>query len=146
MNVQEKSGTQTSFALNDINKLTFTSGKMTVSPKTDNNTDFLILDLRYLNFTSTTSISEIKRIGNYGLKLYPNPVSDVLQIGYETGNTESVLVQILDIQGKVLYQQNLPNHAGSNNFIIPVKSLQGGLYLCRLKHGNKLEISRFIKL
>ncbi len=146
LNVGEKSGALTSFALNDLNKLTFTSDKMTVSPKKDNNTDFLILDLRYLNFTSTTSISEINRIGNYGLKLYPNPASEVLQIRYETGNAESVMVQILDIQGKVLYQHYMPNHAGINNFSIPVESLPAGLYLCRLNHGSKHETSRFIKL
>jgi len=146
LNVRDKSGAQTSFALSDLNKLDFTSGKMTVIPKTGNNTDFLILDVRYLNFTSTTSISELNNTGNNDLKLYPNPVKDVLQIGYEAGNVENVLVRILDIQGKVLYQHNLPNQAGINSFFIPVESLRTGLYLCQIKHGNKLEISRFIKL
>lgn len=146
LNIKEKSGIQTSFALNDLNKLVFTSGKMTVSPKTDNNTDFPILTVRYLNFTNTTSISEIKSIGNNGLKLYPNPVLDVLQIEYKAANIENVLVQILDIQGKVLYQNNLPNQSGINSIFIPVESFRDGLYLCRLKHGDNLEISRFIKL
>lgn len=147
LNVEVKSGTQTSFALSDLKKLTFTSAKMAVIPKTGTHSDFAIPDIHYLDFTNTTSIRETKKNArNNGLKLFPNPVQDILQIEYESGKAENVLIQILDVQGKVLYQNNLPNQMGVNNIYIPVETFRKGLYLCRIKHGTRLEFSRFIKL
>lgn len=145
LNVNEKSGTQASFALSDIKKLIFTTGIMTVIPKTGINSDFSLPDIRFLDFTNTTSVNKPTNAGRSSLKLYPNPVKDLLHLQYDSGDGDCVLIQILDVQGKVLYQNDLPNQQGTNFFNIPVETFRKGLYLCRLRNGNKLEISRFIK-
>ena len=146
LNIKAKSGTQSSFALSDLSKVTFTTGKMTVIPRTGNPSDFAIPEIHNLDFTNTTSIRETKNARNNGLKLYPNPVQDLLQIEYESGKGENVLVQILDVQGKVLFQNKLPNQPGINIIDIHVETFRKGLYLCRIKLGTRLETSRFIKL
>jgi hypothetical protein len=145
LNVNQNSGTQASFALSDVKKLIFTPGKMTVIPKTGINSDFSLPDILYLDFTNTTSVLEPDNAAYNSLKLYPNPVKDALHLQFDCSEGDCVQIQILDVQGKVLYQNDLPNQQGTNFFNIPVEPFRKGLYLCRLRNGNKLEISRFIK-
>ncbi len=146
LNVKEKSGIQTSFVLNDLNKLVFSSGNMTVIRKDLNSRVFSLMNVRYLNFTDITSLDEIAIPGNSNMLLYPNPVVSQLQIRYETTTEENVQVQIMDMQGRMIYLQNLTSQTGINYISIPCETMQNGIYLCRLQKGIKIEINKFIKL
>ncbi len=59
--------------------------------------------------------------GTVAFKMYPNPASDVLTLE----GVESSVVQITDVQGKILYQQT----ARSDQERIPVQHLLPGTYL-----------------
>jgi hypothetical protein len=141
-------GTQTAFTLSNIKKMTFAAGNLTVS-KTDGNTAAYPLGIiRYLSFNDyTTDFQEIIRqeSNENNLILYPNPVTEQLQISYETMNAGIVQVAIFDVQGKVLYQQNLSSQTGTNSAIIPVSKLIKGLYMFRMKNGNRFETLKFLK-
>ncbi|MHB9143538.1 MAG: T9SS type A sorting domain-containing protein [Paludibacter sp.] len=145
LNVNEKSGTRTSFVLNDLNKLVFSSGNMTVIKKDLNSSVFSLMNVRYLNFTDITSLDEIANSENRNMYLYPNPVVSQLQIRFETMTEENVQVHIMDMQGRMIYLRNLTSHSGINYLSIPCESMQNGIYLCRLQKGNKIEINKFIK-
>jgi len=144
LNLKEKSGTLTSYALNSINKLTFASGNMTVNKKDGSTSAFALTNIRYLNFTNATSIEGIS-LEKTNLMLYLNPETDQLGIRYESSISEDVQLQILNIQGKVVYQQTLSSQTGTNYTTISVVQLKNGLYLCLLQNGNKLETVKFIK-
>jgi len=144
LNVKDKSGTQTSFLLSSLNKLVFTAGNMTVDKKDGSSDDFVLVNIRNLNFSNTTAIDQVNSTGT-NMLLYPNPVTDRLQVRYESVTEENVQVQLIDIQGRVLYQQNIKSQQGTNYVNIPVGSFQNGLYLCKLQKGNNIEISKFIK-
>jgi len=146
MNVKIKSGTQTSFALGDINKLTFTSGNLTVTKKDGNSTYFALANVLNLNFSEiTSSIAEIKGDKQSNMLLYPNPVVNNLQIRYESTTEENASLQIIDIQGKIVYLQSQNSQTGTNYLNIPLETYPNGMYLCRLHHGNDIEIKKFIK-
>ena len=144
LNVNEKSGTRTSFALSGLNKLIFSSGNMIVSMKGGNFTNFALANISTLNFKTITAIAEINH-DDGNLKLYPNPVHNFLTIQVESDHGEDVFILIMDIQGRVLFQQTQLNQSGLCQAIIPVESFQQGMYLCRIQHGKKLEINKFIK-
>lgn len=146
LNVKEKSGTQTSFALSEINKLIFESGNMAVIKKSAYSSGFGVIDIRYLDFTNITSNGKVVDAMHNKIRLYPNPVTDLLQIQYESAEAETVLIQIVDLQGKILFQQTIANKSGTNNVYIPFNSFQKGLYLCSLYHRNKLETGKVVKL
>lgn len=144
LNLKEKSGALTSFALSNINKLTFDSGNITVNKKDGTTSAFTLTNIRYLNFSNATSI--VNMIDNEKkLKLYPNPAIDQLNVQFESLTTEETKIQIIDMQGMLVYQQSFSSQAGLNYLTIPVVILKSGLYLCRLQNGNKLEICKFIK-
>ena len=77
MYVKESSGTQTAYTLSNIQKMSFSSGYLTVT-KTDNSSGvFALSDLRYLNFSDiTTDLQEDLSVKSQQLKVYPNPVGE----------------------------------------------------------------------
>ena len=144
LNVLAKSGNLTSFELNNINTLIFTSGTMTVNKKDGNILNFAMTDVRNLNFANITSL-DVTNAERGTMLLYPNPVKDHLQIRYESTSEEVVSVTIINIQGAVVFQKKTISQAGTNLFDIPLLTLQNGMYLCRLQNGNKIEMTKFIK-
>ena len=145
LNVKVKTGSQSSFLLRDIKTLTFTSGNMTVNKRDGNTSDFAMTDIRNLNFASITSIDEIQTDGIISMILYPNPVKDFLHLKYESKAEENVSVQILNMQGKVVYQRFMKSHAETNYIDIQTTGLQNGMYLCRIQNDNKIGTTKFIK-
>ena len=144
--VKEKSGTQTSFSLNSLRKLTFPAGNMTVI-KTDGSTNtYSFSTIRSLTFSDLiNNVSTIAKKERSKLTLYPNPVINQLQMSYETLQEGSVQAEIIDFQGRILYRQTIYCQEGANQATIPVAQLQKGLYLFRLQNGNNVETIKFIK-
>ena len=144
--VKEHSGTQTSYTLSSIRKLTFPTGNMTVNKNAGSPTTYALNDIRYLNFIDlTTGVTQTDKAKSSNIELYPNPVNDQLQISYETLNAGNVQVEIIDLQGKVLLQQTISSQNGTNQAIIPVSQLAKGLYVCRLQSNDKIGNIKFIK-
>ena len=144
--VKEKSGTQTSFTLNGLRKLTFSAGSMMMN-KTDGSTStFTLSTIRSLNFSDLiNNVSPMVKKEHSNLTLYSNPVIDQLQISYETLKEGSVQAEIIDFQGRVLHRQTIRCQEGTNQATIPVAQLQRGLYLFRLQNGNNVETIKFLK-
>jgi len=144
--VKEKSGTQTSFILNSLRKLTFPAGNLTVI-KTDGTTStYTFSTIRSLTFSDLiNNVSPMVQKERSKLTLYPNPVIDQLQISYETFKEGSVQAEIIDFQGRILYRQTSSCQEGINQATISVSQLQKGLYLFRLQNGNNVETIKFIK-
>jgi len=145
LNVIEKKGTQTSFILKNIMQMTFEMGNMTVKTKDLSASIFPIINIGNMNFMDIIAADEITSDQNSKFSIYPNPVNELLNVQYKWSNAENILIQIIDIQGKMLYQQKLIDHTGTNQISISVGNFPKGLYLFRLINGEESEIKKFIK-
>lgn len=76
------------------------------------------------------------------VRLYPNPVADVVHILTGSANLKSV--SIFDINGKVV--QHFENFSMDDNIEIDVATLAGGTYYVSLETQKGVYSSRFIKL
>ena len=81
---------------------------------------------------STTGIDRI----NSALRIYPNPVKDVLYI--EHGQTKLEKLEIFDINGKL-------RHAVETGQSIPVSHLAPGIYLLKITLNGETSVHKFIK-
>lgn len=72
------------------------------------------------------------------LKIYPNPVSDIL---YFENTKQFSNMKITDIQGKTVKE-----FRKLNNNKIDIKDLKPGIYFIKARKGNKIFINKFIKL
>jgi len=76
---------------------------------------------------------------------YPNPAVDMTQIQYELGSDSKVVLEITDMTGRVVLQQNEGNlPAGKHSIEINTKNFESGVYFYTLKAGAFVATKRMI--
>ena len=143
MYVKQSSGTQTAYALSNIQKMTFSSGNVTVQ-KTDNTTGVYALSgLKYLSFqVFTTGINEPQMAAGNTLLTYPNPVADLLTIDLTGTKNGKGRISILNLEGKVMQTQKT---SGMSIVTLNLSQLPQGVYLCRYTNGAETKTVKIIK-
>ena len=66
------------------------------------------------------------------LQIYPSPVVDELTIRYQGQKAETTVVEVLDVLGKVVMNQEFESQKGSNTFTLDLQHLVTGSYFIRL--------------
>ena len=93
----------------------------------------------------TIGINEVDR-KIYDLNLYPNPTSSDLNISFQIDKPSSLRIQILDMTGRVMYNDIDKLTSLSYNKTIPISSkLESGVYIIKLNVGKSENIGKFIK-
>ncbi|MGM0667274.1 MAG: choice-of-anchor D domain-containing protein, partial [Bacteroidota bacterium] len=89
-------------------------------------------------------ITGIESLPENNLRAYPVPVSDhlTLTIGKDNPDLNVEYIKIIDLNGKVLYEQHIPALAGSD-IVVDMSRYAPGIYLLRIDGKNS---SRFIKI
>lgn len=101
----------------------------------------IIIAARYITASSFAStiidnVSDNKAVEELNIKVYPNPVSDILHID---GLTSSALLIITDVSGNVLLKQNIKSADESIN----IKSLREGSYTLTIIKNGRFQIKNF---
>ena len=73
-------------------------------------------------------------------EMYPNPVSDLLNIQLPTG-TDKAEVSVFDYTGRLVSSKII----SSNDTAIDVQKISKGIYMIRVDANNKIGVQRFIK-
>jgi len=143
MYVKESNGTQTAYALNDIQKMSFSSGNLTVT-KTDKSSGvYALSNLKYLNFSDITiSLDKPLSIQSQILSAYPNPVSNILTIVLPKVAYEGGEMRILSLSGKVLKTKKITNSA---TIKVDLSDLAQGVYFCNYNNGVEFKTVKIIK-
>ena len=79
------------------------------------------------------------------LQLFPNPVSDVLQVQIPSAQKETVTIMITDAGGKTVYSTMQQLTEGNNAASIPVQHLSKGSYLLIINSREEKQTKFFIK-
>lgn len=78
-----------------------------------------------INISSATSLSENELTS---LSVYPNPASTEVNVSFEAKNA-NYLVKLVDLQGRVIANQNLTNLNGTQVISIPTENVAKGSYI-----------------
>lgn len=139
--VNQPGSVVTPYSLTNIQKLTFSPGAILVHRTIGDTLNYVMDNVDFLNFNSfTTSIEASEQ--NNSIFVYPNPTSDILQINFDSKMTNSIDLEILDLQGRVLIKQSINS---LNQTSISVSHLLPGIYVCRLFSANQIENIKFLK-
>jgi len=76
--------------------------------------------------------------------LYPNPASREVNLVVALSVTEAVNVQLLDITGKSISNEEVIMNSGTNNFELTTKALPNGVYFVKVKSAQVNETERVI--
>ena len=142
MFVHPSTGSQTSYPVAGIQKLTFDNGNMLVTNNTGSNGSFALSELRYVDFTDV-SLGTIKsELATNKFYAYPNPASHVLNISGSSKMQRVSHIEILSLEGRVLLQQKPTSETAQVN----ISALPQGMYLCKIiNQSNKSQTIKFLK-
>ena len=65
------------------------------------------------------------------LSVYPNPATNFVNVDL-TSEAQNISVSIVDMSGKVLYNDVFSHNGGTQNYKVPVTELANGIYFLNL--------------
>jgi hypothetical protein len=140
MYVRPIAGSQTTYPVAEIQKLTFDNGNMLVTNTTGANGTFALSSLRYVSFTDF-NLGSTTPVSSNAYMAYPNPARDLLTISGISNMQRLENIQILSLEGRLLLQQKPANETVQ----VDISALPQGMYLCKITNGNQQQIIKFIK-
>jgi hypothetical protein len=142
MFVRPIAGSETTYPVADIQKLTFGNGNMLVTNNTGTNGSFALSGLRYVSFTDFNLGTTNPALATSKFYAYPNPASHILNIS--GSNTMQLVsqIEILSLEGRLLMQQKQTNESAPQ---VDISALPQGMYLCKITNGNQQQTLKFLK-
>ncbi|MEX0965873.1 MAG: T9SS type A sorting domain-containing protein [Bacteroidia bacterium] len=103
---------------------------------------FQCIDTAY--FEVVLDLTGIAEAAAQGFRIFPNPVSESLNIVVQDAWNNG-RIQLLDLQGKVLYQQGQIKLARGETFSIEMQGLAAGTYLLQLVNAEGVHTVKIVK-
>ena len=108
--------------------------------------------LKWVTAAGKVEFSNIVRVSlnnklTSALTIFPNPVVSATSISFTAAVSGSATLQIIDLAGKVVAQQQLTVSRGSNRFMVDgLSALNSGVYTARINNGNQILTTRMLKV
>ena len=142
--VLEMNGVQSDYVIGDLGKLHFSSGDLLVEMQNGISDTYSLNDIRYLGFTTSMDISSPSLSPGPEIDLYPNPVSDKMNVCINT-SFKTAKLEIISIEGRLVYEERLFSQNGIQNWQVNLSLIPKGLYMCRVFSGKFMITKKFIK-
>lgn len=95
------------------------------------------------NFDATVGIEENQDVA--GVSIYPNPASDVLNVGFVSKENQDITVNVISANGAMVHTQATTSKAGvSNTITLDTKALSSGIYMVQLVGANSTLTQRVV--
>lgn len=103
--------------------------------------------LHIIETSKASSYSDIRSLtineSNSQFVVAPNPTSDLLFIKDVFGDTQAMSVQVFDVTGQLVLQQQL--QANKNEVALNLANLPIGVYMLKIDNGKKIATERIVK-
>lgn len=98
-----------------------------------------LLILEVLITDDKVTVMKVEQLGFFrkyfkGLEVYPNPADDYLNVSYEQLNADWVIVELMNLSGKVLETRQVQT-GGDNEISFDVSGYKNGMYLLHFTNG-----------
>ncbi|MFT4666347.1 MAG: hypothetical protein ACI9XB_003312 [Gammaproteobacteria bacterium] len=89
---------------------------------------------------ATVSSNNIKGLNNFNLS--PNPANDFVNINVDFAKSEKTSIRIIDVAGKIRYQQN--REAAAFSLDVPVSDFANGTYFVEIATANGKAVEKLL--
>ena len=140
--IEESDGAMNSISLNNVRKIIFSQGVLSIQEFDSNSSFFDLSNLSSFRFDHliTNSQASSTVIGS-NLSVYPNPVTDILHLDCADKRIEG-FVEVFDFYGNVVFQQKI---AGESIVTMDLGALYSGVYYCSIPELLEGRLIRIIK-
>jgi hypothetical protein len=107
--------------------------------------------LKQIDFNGTYTYSQVIKINakstaTNSMVVYPNPSVGEFNVSFQSNIEGNGLIEISDIQGKVIYTKNVLVSLGANNFPIEEKANFGkGIYFVKFNMNGEIHVEKLVK-
>lgn len=77
--------------------------------------------------------------------VFPNPVTNVLQMVFNSARDQDVILEVRDISGKAVHVQTVPVNEGNVLLPLNVNAFPDGIYIIEIQTGSERLIQKFVK-
>ena len=78
------------------------------------------------------------------LKVWPNPAKQIVNYQFATTSNQTCFVQLIDLQGRIVYSQNIMGGAATIKGEINTSSYSKGVYFLNLSQGNQKSYKKVV--
>jgi Zn-dependent metalloprotease len=90
-------------------------------------------------------VNAIEEINNLsGIKLYPNPGTGLINLGFYALNDQPVEILIIDMLGKTIQREKMPAQRGENKMQLNFEAFEKGLYIIQIQGKESYKSLKFI--
>ena len=95
---------------------------------------------------STDSLTSVPLIlsENLQIQIYPNPASEYLYVDFSSEKNNDVLLELIDINGKVLQSQKIVNISSKNSIKLNLEKLDPANYFVKFESGKNMYIKKIV--
>ncbi len=104
----------------------------------------ILTNIVYNNIPAPTGIQQVEN-SFFHVSLYPNPASDIVMLELTSDRAVPVSLQLYDVMGKKISDQEMKLISGFNQFELPVKQLSTGIYFLRLSNEHSTFETKIIR-
>ena len=97
------------------------------------------------SFTYSKTVAVLLKTRNSQLTIFPNPVKETLYVQLSSAKDEKLSVQIIDMQGRILQQQEVRVSVGNMSLSFNASKLAKGSYVLLIKSDNLVQQKQFVK-
>lgn len=104
--------------------------------------------LRTIDKDNKAALSDIRRVRNEGIadvRIYPNPVSHLLNVAINADKRTGGQLQVMDLSGKMIYTKNLQLPQGSSIIAVDLDNQAAGTYIIKIQLAEDVIIKKFTK-
>src|SRR6185436_4721899 len=91
---------------------------------------------RFVSETELQAISD--------LNIYPNPASVSANVEYKSDHEGTILLNMMDFTGKIIFRENLFLSDGHNHYMLDSTNLAKGVYIIMITANNKISTKRIV--
>jgi hypothetical protein len=100
-------------------------------------------DLFVVKLNMQPQLSVAETIKNNSFSVFPNPSQGIYQILFENKNTTDALIEVYDLQGRLIFNQQVNNY---NTIKLDLSNESSGVYLLKVKTSDIQQVLRLVKL
>lgn len=94
------------------------------------------------NFDPSVSIAET--VDLTGIQMFPNPVNDVLTVRFSAQDQNNVRLNMVSLDGKLVYSENVKSFSGQHTSRIDMSGLPSGIYSVQLMSNNSTHTQKVV--
>ena len=136
-------GQTDAFNVSDIRSVKFVNNSMSLTENNGSQSSWNIDDVSQYAFSGANSIASTTGSTSDQVRIFPNPVSDNLNVEYGSLRAGKISIELLDLNGKVLRNVFEGTHQGKQTYTW-TKDLPNGFYLCRIISESKSITKPFV--